>query len=263
MSLSLNAYQMQAVHLLRALRGAPIACLHALHIMHPRPLGRADLVSLTGFNRDAITKAMTLLVNVYFLAARIGRYESWCLTDKGKQLPLPLLGAGNIAQNQEIAARALLEGDFSAPEPSSSSSYLLVQTELNHKTTTTPEGDFSALEPKFDLPPRIAALHDEWFDGCPQTLFRRAMQTALERGDPAVRIEYRAVAWSLYTQSPFGANIRARSIFVARKIENDERCPEIFDEMDRDWRRQHADALKRLDDLETELNALAEESHDA
>ena len=32
-----------AIQLLRALKGAPLACLIALHIAHPRPLGREQL----------------------------------------------------------------------------------------------------------------------------------------------------------------------------------------------------------------------------
>ena len=251
MNLSLNAYQMQAVHLLRALKGAPLACLHALHIMHPHALGRADLISFTGWNKDAVTKAMTLLVNVYFLAARVGRYESWCLTDKGKQLPLPLLTAGNQAQNAEIDARAPIEGDFFALEPSSSSGNIYVPDLIERETTTTAKSEGG----KIALPLKALEIIDEWFDGCPQTIVSRAFQSALTRGDTFPLIEYRVIAWHLYTQSPLGRSIKARAIFVARKIENGERCPDFFKEMDSDWRYTNREMLRRLDVLDTQMDA--------
>lgn len=219
MNLSLTAYQAQAAQMLRALKGAPLACLHALHLMHPRPLGRADLVYLTDWNKDAVTKAMMLLVNVYFLAARVGRYESWCLTDKGKQLQLPAISG--VLENPD--ARALGEGDFSALPPSSSSSLYIDSSSLSVPTTTTTtknEGDFSA------LPQRIQDLIEEFFDGCPRAVAVKAFHTALQRGDPLARLEYRAIAWTLYTQSPHGKSINAPAIFIARKIQFNERAPE-------------------------------------
>lgn len=255
MNLSLTPYQTQAVQLLRALRGPALSCLHALHLVHPHPLGRADLVYFTGFNKDAVTKAMALLVNVYFLAARVGRYESWCLTDKGKQLQLPMFSEVLPAND----ARAPSEGDFSALPPSSSSSLYIDSYSLSVQTTTTTtenEGDFSA------LPPRVLEILDEWFDGCPRTLSHRAMRTALTRGDAIPLIEYRVIAWTLYTQCPLGASIKTRSIFIARKIENGERCPEFFDKMDRGWRSDHRAELRHLEELEAELDAARNDPED-
>lgn len=239
------------VQLLRALKGAPLSCLGALHLAYPSPLGRSQLHAMTGWAKDKITDAMRLLVDVFGFAARLGRYESWCLTDKGKQLKLPFFQTSTPAD----FTRALSEGEKIALPPSSSS-YLLSNTviESDLKTTTTGEGE------KIALPKRIADLIEEWFDGCPKKLAKRALETAHQRGDPPVRIEYRAIAWTLYTQSPMGKNIKMPAIFVARKIEQDERCPMDFDKfstMEREWRRNHKGALERLEELDRELDELA------
>lgn len=241
-----------AVQLLRALKGAPLSCLGALFLAHPHPLGRDQICAMTDWKRESVTAAMRLLCDVYMLAARMGRYESWCLTTKGVQLHLPLISA----PLDNSAPRALGEGDFSAFPPSSSSSFILSDSdsfELKTTTTTTKnEGDFSA----FVFPERAVEILDEFFDGCPKAIAETALRTALERGDPLPLIEYRALAWSLYCASPRGASIKAHSIFTARKIEKGERCPDIFAALGETWRYKHRAELRRLDELSDELDAL-------
>lgn len=98
----------RAIELLRALKGAPLSCLFALHIARPHPLDREQLALMTGWKKDVVTSAMKLLCDLYGLAARVSRYAGWILTDTGHQLLLPGI---------ENAARALGEGDKIAFPP--------------------------------------------------------------------------------------------------------------------------------------------------
>src|SRR5262245_23644081 len=108
------------VQLLNALQGAPLTCLVGLYIAHPMPVGRAEIAMLTGYSAPTITRCMNLLVNVFHLAARMARYESWCLTDKGYQLRLPLFsGLFNKSDT-----RAPDEVKIFSLEPSSSSGFI-------------------------------------------------------------------------------------------------------------------------------------------
>lgn len=103
----------RAIELLRALKGAPLSCLVALRIAHPKPLDRDQLTLMTGWKKDLVTNAMKLLCDLYMFATRIARYRGWILTDVGKQLALP----GLSPLLEKIAPRALDEGDLIALPP--------------------------------------------------------------------------------------------------------------------------------------------------
>jgi len=250
--LILNPPQTHALQLLRALKGAPLSCLHALHIAHPRALGRADLMLYTGWKKDVISQAMDLLVNVYFFAARVARYESWCLTETGRQLYLP-----GLAANQIQAARAPIESDLIVLPSSSSSSIYIESTSLvvqETTTTTTNEGDLIA------LPENLTALFDNVLLGCPRAMGENAMRAALADDWTPEQIECELLQWVLYVESPLGRSINMPPArFAAAKIKKFEKCPDFFHRANltdkqtgnawEKWNRVNADLIRRAKTL--------------
>lgn len=76
----------QVTVLMRALKGAPLSCL-VLMLMHRRPLGAKVLAQRTAYHINTVETALSTLAGLG-LAVKTGRFESWQLTDKGRQLPL-------------------------------------------------------------------------------------------------------------------------------------------------------------------------------
>lgn len=248
-----------AVQLLIALKGAPLSCLAALRIAHPRPLGRRELSAMTGWAKDKITAAMTLLVEVYAFAARIGRYESWCLTTKGVQLRLPLFSEISDPSN----LRALPEDENIALPSSSSSSLLHGDFSFSLETPTTPpivEGEKIVLEP---LPEQLSDLFDGILLGCPQTFAESAMRAALKEWKIA-QVECELTLWVLYVESPLGRTIDLPPArFAAAKIKKLEKAPDFFHRSNRNdsrygtawdrWETENRDRIKRAKTLLKEV----------
>lgn len=262
------------INLLRALKGAPLSCLHALYLAHPTPLDRTQLCLMTDYGKDEITHAMRLLCDLHGFATRLGRYAGWILTSVGAQLHLPGFPVLERADSGEIRTdvpRALGEGDFSAfPNGSSSSLYISSSIDLLQTTTTTTtterEGDFSAFptdaKPAIDLLPSEANdLIETYLRGCKRATSQHAVRAALARGDTLADIEAEMIAWVMYAESPLGKGIRSPAIHAVSKIKDGEKCPEFLfrvDEKDRacgDAWRKWLDANKtwiaRLYELQT------------
>src|SRR5437763_1216417 len=72
---------------LRALKGAPLSCLIAMHIA-AQPVGANWLSAITGYAHQAITKALIVL-REFQLAVETSRFNGWTLTPHGQQLVLP------------------------------------------------------------------------------------------------------------------------------------------------------------------------------
>lgn len=248
-----------AARLLRDLKGAPLSCLIALYIEHPHPVGQRALQMLTAFSKDAVSKAMNVLVNLHHLASRVGRYESWCLTTKGIQLRLPLF----LALSENSSARAPVEGGKNALEMVVSSGlYISSSNDLEQTTTTTErEGDFSAFppdaKPALDLlPSEASALIETYLRGCKRAVAQNAVRAALERGDTLDDIEAEMISWVMYAESPLGKGIRSAPIHAAARIKSGEKCPEFLfrinkkDKHDGDawaaWERANEDWIQRL-----------------
>lgn len=252
----------RAIELLRALRGAPLSCLHALRIAHPTPLDRTQLCMMTNYKKDEVTEAMRLLCDLYGFATRLGRYAGWILTQVGAQLHLPGIPAISSTDSNGIRTdvpRALGEGDFSAFPPSSSSGFISIEkNELVQTTTTTPssESDFSA------FPPEASALIGKFLRGCKRAVAENAVRAALERGDSLDDIEIEMISWVLYGESPLGKGIRSAAIHAAARIKNGEKCPEFLfrvnkkDKHDGDtwaaWEQANEEWIRRLEELRSE-----------
>lgn len=251
-----------AARLLRDLKGAPLSCLIALYIEHPHPVGQRALQMLTAFSKDAVSKAMNVLVNLHHLASRVGRYESWCLTTKGIQLRLPLF----LALSENSSARAPVEGGKNALEMVVSSGlYISSSNDLEQTTTTTErEGDFSAFppdaKPALDLlPSEASALIETYLRGCKRAVAQNAVRAALERGDTLADIEVEMISWVIYAESPLGKGIRSASIHAAARIKSGEKCPEFLfrvnkkDKHDGDawaaWEHANEEWIQRLAEL--------------
>lgn len=261
----------RSIELLRALRGAPLSCLHALRIAHPTPLDRTQLCMMTNYRKDEVTEAMRLLCDLYGFATRIGRYAGWILTQVGVQLHLP--GFQQVLTQE--TPRALGEGDFSAfPNGSSSSLYISSSNELVQTTTTTTEreGDFSAFptNSKADLdllPSEANALIEQYLRGCKRATSQHAVRAALARGDSLADIETEMILWVIYAESPLGKGIRSPAIHAASKIKDGEKCPDfLFRVNEKD--REHGDAwrawlvanetwLARLRELQTPASVVS------
>lgn len=256
-----------AARLLRDLKGAPLSCLIALYIEHPHPVGQRALQMLTAFSKDAVSKAMNVLVNLHHLASRVGRYESWCLTTKGIQLRLPLF----LALSENVSPRAPGEGEKNALEMVVGSGlYLSSSNDLVQTTTTTTEreGVFSAfpnasarimpnenglradalpqnVKPAIDiLPSEANALIEKYLRGCKRATSQHAVRAALARGESLADIEAEMIAWVMYAESPLGKGIRSPAIHAVSKIKDGEKCPDfLFRVNEKD--REHGDAWRK------------------
>ena len=257
MEYSVSVEQSEAIKLLRALRGAPLSCMVALYMTYPKPQGRAALVDMTRYGRDEITRAMNLLVNIYQLAARVTRFEGWCLTANGYQMRLPFFSA----LFAESSPRALSEGEKIAFDASSSSSFIdssVLNSEL--KTTTTPEreGEKIALDP---LPEGLAGfLASDFLLGCPQTMAEKAVRAALENQWTPRQIECELTQWILYVESPLGRGIDLPPArFACAKVQKGEQCHEFFHHENPDdarsgklwirWRNRNDKRIRRAEEL--------------
>jgi hypothetical protein len=76
----------EQVHQLRALKGAPISILFAL-LLSQSPLGRDQLVLVTGWGRDKVTEGLAVLQTLG-LAAPLMRFNGWELTCRARQMNL-------------------------------------------------------------------------------------------------------------------------------------------------------------------------------
>lgn len=245
-----------SIRLLGALQGAPLSCLVALYLVHPQPVGRSDLAMMTAYGVATITRAMDKLVNVYHLAARMSRYESWCLTEQGVQLRLPFFGRLFPVAVPQLETRAPREDSILALDGSSSSSLLtLSDSDLDLKTTTTPEREDSILA----LPPEALELIEIYLRGCNRAASTNAVRTALERGDTLKDIESEMILWVSYAESPLGKGIRGPAVLAASKIKAGEKCPDFLWRVDTNdrktgaawgrWKDAQAPWLERLDEL--------------
>lgn len=245
----------RAIELLRALRGAPLSCLHALRIAHPTPLDRIQLCMMTNYKKDEVTEAMRLLCDLYGFATRLGRYAGWILTQVGAQLHLP--GFQQVLTPE--TPRALGEGDFSAFPPSSSSGlYISSSSEIVQTTTTTTSSEGG----KIAFPPEASDLIEKYMRGCKRTVAENAVRAALERVESLEAIEIEMISWVLYGESPLGKGIRSASIHAAARIKSGEKCPEFLfrvnkkDKHDGDaweaWERANEEWIRRLEELRSE-----------
>lgn len=219
------------VQLVRALKGAPISCLFGMYLCYPQPVGREQLMLITGYKKDEVTDAMKLLINVYYLAAEVKRYFGWVITTKGKQLVLPLF----FALTDKGTPRAAVEGDFPALDSSSSRSLLSSTDLLNSITTPTPEseGENIALVKINPLPEQLEDLISNLMLGCPRSYAESAMRDALAGGWSVDQVECELLCWVLYCESPFGRNIDLPPArFAAAKIKKCEPTDYFFDRYD-------------------------------
>lgn len=243
----------RAVDALFKLKGAPLSCLIGLYICHPHPVGRRVLEIMTGYHKDAVTRAMYVLTVTLGYASRLERrYEAWCLTTTGVQLRLPLFSA----LFRDNGPRALVEGDFSALPGSSSSLSPLFDLEMEKTTTTTPEreGDFSA------LPQEATDLIAKYLRGCKTEIAQAAVRTALERGDTLKEIESEMILWVMYGESPLGYGIHGAARHAAARIRDGEKCPDYLFRVDpqhpkfgdawKRWKEANEPWLERLDELD-------------
>lgn len=253
---------------MHALKGAPMSCLIGLHIAHPRPVGRQWLSLVTDYGYDAITKAMALLVDAYHLAARIGRFESWCLTDSGRQLKLPLFQA----LDEGDTPRAPIENGFSAFDSSSRSSLLKNNNSILLSTPTTTPGiengfsvfDSTPAKPPEPLPENLAELFDGLLLGCAHDIAETAMRAALAGEWSAKQIECELTLWVLYVESPLGRGIDLPPArFAAAKIKKLEKSPDFFHRINRNdkhqgtawnhWEESNRDRIRHAKKLLTEV----------
>lgn len=248
------------INLLRALKGAPLSCLHALYLAHPTPLDRTQLCLMTDYGKDEITHAMRLLCDLHGFATRLGRYAGWILTSVGAQLHLPgfpVLASADSGEIRTDVPRALGESDFSAfPNGSSGSLYISSSDDLVQTTTTTTgrEGDFSAFakpdelgphKPAIDLLPSEANdLIETYLRGCKRATSQHAVRAALARGDSLADIEAEMIAWVIYAESPLGKGIRSPAIHAVSKIKDGEKCPEFLFRVNKQDR-EHGDTWRK------------------
>lgn len=80
------------------------------------------------------------------------------------------------------------------------------------------------------IPPDFRLLLDLLIDRCgtPTKIAREAVCAAAERGDDPDFVRYDVLRWLAYCQSEAGKTIRAPGIFIARKVQNAEPCPNYF-----------------------------------
>lgn len=200
-----------AISLLRALKGAPISCLVALHFSN-RAVGNKWLVTATGYKANSIIDAMDALVELGH-AVRVSRYSGWQLTDKGSQLPLFATLKNEVDLiNLPSCSCSLIDRELLLP----SSLKLQLQQER--------EVDL------INLPPAYALLIPYFLDriGPANTVLENALQHAADAGDDPAAIATRIEEWLAYLGSEKAKGIQNPGAFVAKQITNGQSTPAWF-----------------------------------
>lgn len=219
----------EVMTLAHTLKGAPISCFFVMVILR-RAMGASQLATYTGYDRGIVGQALEKLAALG-LAARSGYHNSWCLTDKGYQLPL--LNGDSLP--------ALDSGQLSLPgttvenlhSPRSSSGFKLIesvnheeslkqpqQLELSRISTVEPNG----LNPDLD---RLTALLIERC-GCPRKTAEAAIRAALDTYTEPTWIELDMLRWLAYCLTEHGQGIRSKGHLIASKLSHAEPCPDWF-----------------------------------
>jgi len=101
--------------LLAALNGIAFKCIYAF-TWEQRQITVSELEPLVGHDKNTVRKALAQLA-LYGLASQvIGSQETWCLTDKGYQLPLPLNALAPPGGCQTASGENFTSGEkFSPP----------------------------------------------------------------------------------------------------------------------------------------------------
>lgn len=242
---------------------SPLTVLFGVYLAHPYPIGRKDLVALTGIGRDSVTKYAYLLEYNIGLITKTHRPMGWILTDNGRrQFELP---------GMENFPRALQKGDFIA-FPSSSSSFISDKNELvQEDTTTTPDqkGDliaFSKPAPE-PLPENLEDLFYGLLLGYPRPKAEQIIRDALNDSQDAwtpEQIELELLEHFLHRESPAGIGLTAPAAHyalacVARRTlarnpldEMDLHHPKHGDAWER-WHTKHKAKIKRIKELEASV----------
>lgn len=238
--------------LLAALAGPALKCLMVI-VWEQRQMTIPELEAYTGHDKNTVRKGLAQLALYGLASPIIASRETWTLTDKGFQLPLPVASLPSGETPIPPAADAPPdpapaptagpdEADVPANPPSdgkptiapasgeiftidgSSSSGLILKPDLNIKPPLQQQHGGENLT---DLPPEFEKLlASELLDGCPHARARRAIHAALERGDTYKKIYLDLSWWIMYVESPLGAGIHAPpAMFAAAKLEKGESCP--------------------------------------
>lgn len=202
---------------LRSLKGAPLACLVALRWLR-RAVGVGELAECIGYNRTTTTAALRLLAGPGFgYVENPGGYGNWRLSQAAAQLPLFTAtdAGGEFAENFRKSG-------------SSSSLINLTVEDREDKLLLPPPPEFAENLRKFAEPltPDVQRIADLLIaQGCPT---RRAQTTAADvvgRFFPAY-VELELLRWTAYIAQR-GKNINNPGAFLAAKLTNGERCPDV------------------------------------
>ena len=195
----------ESYQLLSALNGVAVKCIFCF-VWERRQLTITELEPRVGHDKNTVRKAMRQLA-LYGLAAEvISSQETWCLTDKGYQLPLPMdaLPSGEVRISPSPTTTTTVLTSFS---PLQVNQVVEVSTRGGEILTTTPltreeEDALSALHKvgimgkkamelcrlEWITPEYVAGMHARW-----QSEGRTSRETGLlikymSDGDPAPAI---------------------------------------------------------------------------
>ncbi len=213
--------------LLRALKGAPLSVLLAI-----RYLGRAgtsDLDAATGYDHEAIARALRALASMGFIV-NAGRYHGWQLTSTAVQLPLftpSQIEEGDASRERGISA---VERGFSALPLQGEEGVLtqleLSDSELNTSSPSVTERGISA------LPAELAADADRLTEllvarlTCRRRRASEAVRAALLRGEAPAYVEMQLITWANWLAVEANRRgLRAPGMFVAAKLADAEPAP--------------------------------------
>lgn len=261
--------------LLRALKGAPLSVLLAV-----RHLGRAgtnDLEAVTGYEQDAVTKALRALAAMRFIIQR-GRYQGWQLTPLAVQLPLFILSELNgDGLNIEAGKTGLEAGKTGLPLLGGGGGLSDNEEDpmlINTTTTTAREAGKTGLEAgktglNLKKPPTSASSVDNSVDSfiadaetarlaeilvarvqCPRPRALQAVATARAADAWPAEIEIEILRWLAWfnSEKTNTAGIRNPAYFIASKIANRE--PEPAGQHVVSWSEDDQRIQRLLDELE-------------
>lgn len=210
--------------LLRGLRGAPLSVLLALRFLGRA--GRNHLMSVTGYDRDAVTLALRTLGDLGF-AVQVGRYNGWQLTPTAVQLPLFI--------PSQLAGRSIEREDGKTVFPQGGGGLLASHSELINLTTTTVSEDGKTVLPAHDFAALPEVLWPEAIHlaelltvrlNCGRAKARAAVTAALARGEAPAHVELQLLQWASWLAVAANRQgLRYPGLFVARKLSEGEAPP--------------------------------------
>lgn len=238
-----------------ALKGAALSCLLLMWLMRKsrQTWNVKQLATLTGWSRESVSTGLNRLQ----LAALVARmdYESWQLTDKGKELDFEPASQGQNGSSPDGNANYLKAKIFDSRSSSFKESNMYLNDSLTHEQLQLKVENFD-----------FGIIRDSIFErltnhliscGCSPEIAQNAILAALPKAHNWREIEIRILYWRGYVATQ--KSIGHAGNLIAKRISQGLGPPVDFSLAD--FPDKLFDLKQEIEDLEQELDHVLEQRH--